>query len=314
VSLASDNSFPGRRCGIVLAAGHGARIRDFVHHLRGQDIPKQYINFIGRRSMLEHTFDRVEKLIPAERLYVVIAKEHLEFSEVNRQIESRSPETVVIQPKNKDTAPGILLPLIYLHQRFPDATVAIFPSDHFIVEEDVFIRHVDLAFRVVEQDNSRIVILGVVPTAPDPEYGYIIPGEGIKEAGVASAKKVEMFVEKPTLEAAKKIVKIGALWNTLVMVFRATALLDVFQRTTPKLYHSFEPLMRVIGTTDERQVLEAVYRNLSPINFSVTVLEVLPFEYRQELLVLPVRGVTWSDWGSADRLQTGLKKIGPSEN
>jgi mannose-1-phosphate guanylyltransferase len=123
-----------------------------------------------------------------------------------------------------------------------------------------------------------------------------------------------MFVEKPTAEAARKIVKIGALWNALVMVFRATTLLDVFQRTTPKLYHSFEPLMRAIGTADERQVLEAVYRNLSPINFSVTVLEVLPFEYRQELLVLPVRGVTWSDWGSADRLQTGLKKIGQLEN
>ena len=310
-----DDSPPsGIRCGIVLSAGHGTRMRDFVHQLRGHDLPKQYVNFVGRRSMLEHTFDRAEKLISAERLYVVIAREHLEFSEVSRQIGSRPTETVVIQPKNKDTAPGLLLPLIYLHRRYPDAAVAIFPSDHFIVEEDIFIRHVDLAFRVVEQDGSRMVLLGVEPTAPEPEYGYIVPGEKTKEPGLASARKVEMFVEKPAVEAAKKIVRIGALWNTLVMVFSLTTVMDVFQRTTPKLYHSFQPLLKAIGTPDEQRALEAVYRELSPINFSTAILEVLPFEYRQELLVLPVRGVTWSDWGSADRLLTGLKKIGQVEN
>jgi len=289
-------------------------MRDYVHQLRGHDLPKQYVNFVGKRSMLEHTLDRAERLIPAERLYVVIAREHLEFSEVSRQIGSRLPETVVIQPKNKDTAPGLLLSVIYLHRRYPDAVVAIFPSDHFIVEEDIFIRHVDLAFQIVEQDTSRIVLLGVEPTAPDPEYGYIVPGEGVREAGLASAKKIEMFVEKPALEAAKKIVTIGALWNTLVMVFSLTTVMDVFQRTTPKLYHSFQPLLKAIGTPDEQRALEAVYRELSPINFSTAVLEVLPFEYRQELLVLPVRGVTWSDWGSADRLLTGLKKIGQVAN
>jgi mannose-1-phosphate guanylyltransferase len=315
MSLTSDNSpRSGLRCGIVLSAGHGTRMRDYVHHLRGHDLPKQYVNFIGKRSMLEHTFDRAEKLIPAERLYVVIAREHLEFNEVKRQVGSRSSETVVIQPKNKDTAPGLLLPLIYLHRRYPDATVAVFPSDHFIVEEDVFIRYVDLAFRVVEQDAPRIVLLGVEPTAPESEYGYIVPGEKIKEPGLASARKVEMFVEKPAVKAAEKIVSLGGLWNTLVVVFRLTNLMDVFKRTTPQLYRSFQPILKAIGTPDEQRVLDAVYHELSSINFSTAVLEVLPFEDRQDLLVLPVRGVTWSDWGSADRLQTGLKIISQVEN
>ncbi len=315
MSRTLDDSAPsGIRCGIVLSGGHGTRMRDFVHQLRGHDLPKQYINFVGRRSMLEHTFDRAEMLIPTERLYVVIAREHLEFSEVSRQVESRPPGTVVIQPLNKDTAPGLLLSLIYLQRKYPDAAVAIFPSDHFIVEEDVFIRHVDLAFRVVEQDGSRMVLLGVEPTAPEPEYGYIVPGEKIKEPGLASAREVAMFVEKPAVEAAKKIIRIGALWNTLVMVFRLTTLMNVVRRATPELYRSFQPILNAIGTPDEQRVLEAVYHELSPINFSTAVLEVLPFEYRQDLLVLPVRGVTWSDWGSADRLPTGLKKISQVEN
>jgi mannose-1-phosphate guanylyltransferase len=157
------------------------------------------------------------------------------------------------------------------------------------------------------------VLLGVEPITPDPEYGYIVPGEEITEPGLAAARKVEMFVEKPGVEAAKKIVSVGALWNTLVMVCRLTTLMNLFRRTTPELYRSFQPILKAIGTPDEQRVLDAVYHELGPINFSTAVLEVLPFEYRQDLLVLPVHGVTWSDWGSADRLLADLKKISQLE-
>ena len=87
-----DSRSSGIRWGIVLSGGNGMRIPEFAHRLRDHDLPKQYVNFIGRRSMLEHTFPRAEKLIPPERLYVVIAKEHLQFSEIRHQVGSRSPE------------------------------------------------------------------------------------------------------------------------------------------------------------------------------------------------------------------------------
>jgi mannose-1-phosphate guanylyltransferase len=186
----------GVRCGIVLAAGNGRRLRQFVHQQRGDYLPKQYINFIGKRSMLEHTFHRAEKLIPAERLFVVIAKEHLQFDEVRRQIAWRPQECIIIQPENKDTGPGVLLPLMHLYKRSPDAIVTLFPSDHFILEEDLFMRHVERAFRIVETDGSRIVLLGMEANEPDPEYGYIVPGERIDDPEVDECRTVEMFVEK----------------------------------------------------------------------------------------------------------------------
>jgi mannose-1-phosphate guanylyltransferase len=303
----NDSPSSGIRCGIILSAGNGMRIPDLVHRFGGHDCPKQYVKLDGKRSMLEHTFDRAESLIPAARLYVVITKEHLELSEVSRQIGSRFSETLVIQPTNKDTAPELLLPLIYLQPRYPDAVVAVFPSDHFILEEDVFIRHVDMAFRLVERDGSRIVLLGVKPKAPEPEYGYIIPGEEINEPGIGCARRVELFVEKPAPEAAEKIIRSGALWNTRVIVFRLATLMSVFQRTTPELHRSFQKILTAMGTPDEQRMLEAVYHDLNLINFSTAVLEVLPFEQRQALLALPVRGVTWSDWESADRLLTKAK-------
>ena len=146
----SPNS--GIRCGIVLSGGNGTRIEDFVSRLRGCKLPKQYDNFVGKGSMLEHTLHRAEKLIPAQRLFIVIAKEHLEFDEVRSQIVSRPRQRVVIQPQNKDTAAGSLLPLMYLYKPYPAAGVVLFPSDHFVLQEELFSQPVKLRFRLEEPE------------------------------------------------------------------------------------------------------------------------------------------------------------------
>lgn len=86
------------RCGIVLSAGNGKRLQEYIQQRRGDCLPKQYIDFIGRRSMLQHAWDRATRLIPAERLVVVVAKEHLKFREVHRQLDSLPPSGVVIHP------------------------------------------------------------------------------------------------------------------------------------------------------------------------------------------------------------------------
>ena len=300
---------PAIRCGIVLAGGNGARIKDFVSQLRGSDLPKQYVNFIGRRSMLEHTLHRAEKLIPAQKLFLVIAKQHLQFDEVRRQIASRPRQCVVIQPENRDTGPGLLLPLLYLYKQYPEAAVVVFPSDHFILEEDVFMQHIEYGFRVVESNGSRIVLLGIEPDEPDPEYGYVVPEEKVEDTGGHNCSSVELFVEKPSAAAAKKIIEKGALVNTLVLVVRCNTLLQTIKHTAPALYRSFEPIQDAIGTEDEQRVTERVYQNLPSLNFSRRVLEVLSYEGRQNLRVLRVRGVTWSDWGTSGRLSNTLRKL-----
>ncbi len=119
--------------------------------------------------MLEHTWDRATTLMPAEQLFMVVAKQHLRFPEVHRQLKLKPPQSLVIQPANRETAPGILLPLLHIYNCYPEATVAVFPSDHFVLEEDRSMRHVDDAFRVVESDPSRYVLLGLEPHEPDPE-------------------------------------------------------------------------------------------------------------------------------------------------
>lgn len=219
----------------------------------------------------------------------------------------RQKSTVIVQRQNKETGPGILLSLLEVYKSFPGCTVVVFPSDHFILEEDLFMNHVQLACRAVARDGSRIGLLGVEPQDPDPEYGYIVPGAEIQSFGLNSLKRIELFVEKPNMQAAKKIATSGVLWNTLVIVSRCETLMEAIQCTTPQLYRAFQPVRHAIGTPDEQRVLEQVYRELRPVSFSRNVLEALPFERRQALLVMRVEGVRWSDWGTEDQEELSTK-------
>jgi hypothetical protein len=120
--------------GIVLASRESNRLKPFIKRLRGDTLPKQYASFTGTRSMLEHTYARSESLIAPKRLFTVVDHDHLNHREVVRQLRGRPAGTVVVQPQNKGSAAEILLPLLHIHKRYPQAVVALFPSDQFVWE------------------------------------------------------------------------------------------------------------------------------------------------------------------------------------
>jgi mannose-1-phosphate guanylyltransferase len=298
------------RCGIILAAGEGKRLHPLIHRLRGEIIPKQYVNFIGTRSMLEQTFDRAEKLIPPKRLFTVVSQGHLAHRDVGRQLSNRPSGTVILQPENKETGPGLLLPLMHLIRRYPDSTVVIFPSDHFILEEDLFMGYVDLACRAVERDPSLLILLGVQPDRPESEYGYILPDGETDLETPSIVHKVLGFIEKPDPFASEKLVQQGGLWNTMVMAFHTETLLNLARKVLPALYRSFQRILNAIGTPSEADVVEETYRWMEPMNFSSGFLETLSLKYPLHLRVLPVRGVLWSDLGSEHRIMSVLRSQG----
>jgi mannose-1-phosphate guanylyltransferase len=250
-------------------------------------------------SLLEQTFDRAETLIPAQKLLVVVAREALQFDDVRRQLASRPRECIIVQPDNKDSGPGILLPLMYLRKRDPAAVVAIFPSDHSNLQDDLILQHVERAFKVVESDGSRIVLLGAEePKEPDTERNYILPGESSDSGGLDGGRMVEMFVQKPSPDAARIIISKGALWNTQILVVKCETLLQAIELAAPEMYRSFAAIQDAIGTAEEKGVVEKVYQALPAVNFFNGVFELLPYENRQNLRVLPVHGVTRKGWGT----------------
>ena len=294
------------RFAIILAGGDGVRLRAFVHRLRGDSLPKQYVKIAGDRSMLEVTLRRADKLVPPERQFVVVTESHFNFPEVTEQLSKYPKIKVAAQPLNRDTGFGLLLPLAQLFRNQPRATVALFPSDHFIEDENLFHSHVEAACRLVEWQEKKVVLLGVAPDTPETDYGYILARHAWHNAFPFDAREVSGFVEKPNPMLARKLILQGGFWNTLVMVFKIKTLLEHLCAVSPLTYRGFEQICAAVARPNFSNIVRQIFAQATDLNLSKGVLEPLAARPDHPLLVLPVRGVHWSDWGSERRINNSL--------
>jgi mannose-1-phosphate guanylyltransferase len=292
---------------IILAGGEGRRLRGLVRRLMGADLPKQYCALIGRRSMLQHTLDRVALLIPPDRILSVITRDHAMWA--RKHLPTAPPDLVVEQPANRDTAPGLLLPLLWIGLRDPTATVAVFPSDHFILEEAIFMDHVREAVSFLRDRPDLVLILGIAPDRPEAAYGWIEPGAELARRSGYGLLEVRRFWEKPDTSVAERLFLRGCFWNSLVLVGRLAVFLECFRQALPGLWACFETVRAALWTSREGQVLEEVYRRIPSMNLSRELLERIPYR----LGLVPVKGVHWSDWGDEERIVETLARIGKED-
>ena len=292
--------------GVVLAGGEGTRVRSFLKELCGGSGLKQFSTIIGERSMLRCTLDRVERLIPRERILIVVSAHHRDDAE--KQLAHWPRHNIIFQPANRDTAPGILLPLAHISNRDPAATVVVFPSDHFILDEERFMSAVENALAASAKNPAKMILLGMTPqSGEETEYGYIVSAARKSKKGDASP--VAGFVEKPPLAQAKELIHRGALWNTMVFAVHNTALWDMVQRTSPVLYHAFRLIQVTLRNGGAANFLDHIYHVIPNVNFSSAICEPLT----SRLCALPVADVGWSDWGTVGSIVRTLQKLGGFE-
>lgn len=292
---------PGRLWAVVLAGGEGKRLESLTRALYGTSLPKQFAVLTGKRSLLQATVERISGLVPRERTIVVVCAAHEELA--RRQLTDYPGIGLVAQPRNLDTAAGILLPLARILSREPCARVAFFPSDHHIPNPAPFLDAVREAEEVVFRRPLCVTLVGAVPRWAETEFGWIVPGRRLNGASIgAAAREVERFVEKPPEEAAHRLFESQALWNTFAFAAGASALWALARRHVPELATVFERHVAGAEEGNDGEALGRLYERLSPVSFSRAVLE-----RADDLTVVTVADSGWSDWGSPRRVFQSLE-------
>jgi mannose-1-phosphate guanylyltransferase len=277
---------------VVLAGGEGCRLRPLVRRLFGDDRPKQYVPLLGPSSLLRQTLDRVERLVPAERTVVVTQYDHAQY--VDRELSDGAAPHVLLQPENRGTGTAIVYAAHMIRRIDPEATVAVFPSDHYIREEGAFLAHVAEVIRFVERRPERLILLGARPTSPEPEYGWVRPGPPIGETSDGPIRRVQGFLEKPEPESAQRCMSAGWLWNTFAFVTTLPTLLDAGHEFLPDVDDRLNLIGAFSGSRHQGWAVRQAYSLIPTTDFSRGVLERCP----AWLGVSRLPGLTWSDLGT----------------
>ncbi len=279
---------------VVLAGGEGNRLASLTRALYGVDLPKQFAVLSGARSLLQTTIERAALMTSLDRISVVVTSHHEPTART--QLAPYPGVELVVQPKNLDTAVGILLPIARILARTWNARVVFFPSDHYISDPQPI---VDALRSTTERAlRDRLAMIGVTPTGPEVEYGWIVCGRHI---GDSRAHEVQRFQEKPAPPLADTLWLSGGLWNTFIQTGPVHLFWELARRFLPIHTEILERYAVSIGGLAEDGALEAAYQAMPAASFSRDVLA-----HAENLAVLPVANTGWSDWGSPQRVFASL--------
>jgi mannose-1-phosphate guanylyltransferase len=281
---------------LVLAGGDGTRLQAVTRLIAGAPIPKQYCRIVGNRSLLETTLERVAPLAPSSRTLAIVNREHLKLAQP--QLVTLPVSNVLVQPRNLDTGPGILVSLLELARRDPEGVVAIFPSDHYVRAEAAFRRHIVQMTQLVEGHPDKIALLGARPDRIDTGYGYVVPGRRVR--GAEAAFRVAVFHEKPARSLAAHIIRRSGLWNSFVMVGRVARLIELLREVRP------DDVARLAPLPADPAALIPAYDKLPAWNFSRDFLARIP----EQLVVTRADGLGWSDWGTPEAIERTFATMG----
>jgi mannose-1-phosphate guanylyltransferase len=291
--LQPENSARHSRAAIVLAGGEGTRLRSLTRFIWGAEIPKQFCPLLGEQTMLEETLVRAHTAIPAEHTVVVVNRAHQRFYQP--LLRRMAPHQVVEQPRNRGTAPAVFIGLRRLLELGRGATVAVFPSDHFVDNTERFARHIEMAFQAIDEFPQLCVLLGSTPNAPERSYGWLEPDARISFTH-PNLLRVRRFWEKPDQETAARLYRGGCLWNSFIIVAALPTLHAMFAEYMPELFCTFGAEMA--AAVDEEAAAERLYERLDSTGFSEQILAQCP----PNLAVMKMADVEWNDLGEPARV------------
>ena len=290
---------------VILAGGSGTRLWP----LSRKSYPKQFSPLIGDTSLFQATARRLHGTAGKIRFEkpVVVANSDFRFIVTEQLTEvGIDPGTVMIEPSGRNTAPAVLAAALHLMDRNPEAVMLVAPSDHLIQDNAAF--HQAIAKGMMAVNDGRIVLFGIQPDRPETGYGYLE-----LDTGGDDCLPLKAFVEKPDLTTAEAMLSKGNyLWNAGIFLFRASDVVDAFQKHAPEIV---PPVQASVSNAQP----DLGFLRLAPADWDRAPnisIDYAVMEKATGLAVVPYNS-DWSDlggwdavWRASDQDNSGVAAIG----
>ncbi len=287
-----------RHCYCVIMAG-GTGTRFWPVSKAGK--PKQFLDVADTgKTFIRQTYERFLKTVPQDNIIIVTADRYRDL--MLEQIPEIKSENLLTEPYSRNTAPCIAYATYTLLKRDPEAHVVVAPADHIIDDEDLFAETIRKAFDYV-YENDVLMTLGVVPTRPDTNYGYIQAYGGSKAYRNNQPLQVKTFTEKPDKEMASLFISTGEfLWNAGIFLWKAATIRREMERYLPEVTGQFTGWESAIGTRIESEFIARAYTGCLNISIDYGVMEKTDMAW-----IYPVN-FGWQDVGSWESLYNYIPK------
>jgi mannose-1-phosphate guanylyltransferase len=271
----------GERWAVVLAGGVGSRFWPLSTPAR----PKQLLPLVDERPLLVNTLARLAPLTSPARTLVLT---NASLVDAVRAVAPELPAAnVIAEPKPAGTAAALAWAAHEVARRAgPHAVMLCVHADWAIGDEAGYQAALGRAASVAVV-HASLVTVGVLPTRPDPGFGYIQPGEEI----APGVSRVARFVEKPDRATAERMCAEGYLWNSGIFVWRAGDFLRELREHAPEVAPSLD------RHPDD---IAAFFADVTPVAVDVGVME-----RSARVLVMP-GDFGWDDvgtWGALRRVR-----------
>ena len=276
---------------VILAGGAGTRFWPVSRVTK----PKQFLDVADTgKSFLRQTYERFLKIVPKENILVITADKYRDL--VTEQIPELEEKNLLLEPYTRNTAPSVAYATYTLLQRDRDAMVVVSPSDHLIDDEDLFAETIENAFSYVAEKDV-LMTLGVVPTRPDTNYGYVQAYGGKEAYKKHEPLQIKTFTEKPDKAIAKVFISTGEfLWNAGILVWKAETIKEEMEKHLPEVTGFFKGWEKAIGSEAERDFIVNAYTDCINISVGYGVME-----RTDRAWIYPVK-FGWTDIGTWESL------------
>jgi mannose-1-phosphate guanylyltransferase len=275
---------------VIMAGGVGARFWPMSRTSH----PKQFIDILGTgETLIQKTFSRFAKICPPENIFIVTNQIYHDL--VKTQIPEIPENNIVLEPAMRNTAPCIAYANYKIEAINPDAKIVVAPSDHLIMNEDLFLKNILTALEAATQ-NDWLVTLGIKPSRPDTGYGYIQFDDQQDDQNFPKISKVKTFTEKPDSELAMKFLESGDfLWNAGIFIWSLKSIKSAFRDHLDDVDDLFSEGVGKYNTAQEQPFINEIYVACRKISIDYGIMEKASNVYVQ------AADFGWSDlgtWGS----------------